>query len=72
MSNLISHAKQGTIINLDNVSSIYHDAGKSKEIHFTMTAMNDDERMDEGWYFSTEKEAGQVYDKIIGTFALVL
>jgi hypothetical protein len=70
MSNLISHPKQDTVINLDNVASIYRSSTSpiAMSVFFTMNSMAQDERMDEEWKFKTCEEAGEVYDKILDSF----
>ena len=72
MSNLISHPKQSRVINLDTVGSVYHRIGISPVILFTYPPASGEYESEVQWEFETIKEAGQVYDKIIGTFALVL
>jgi hypothetical protein len=68
MSNLISHPKQKSAVNLDSVGGIYHDAGKSKGIFFSYPAMNDENEFDIIWNFDTKEEASEVYNKILDRF----
>ena len=68
MSNLICHAKQKTVINLDNVSSLFHNPDY-KVIYFSYPAMNNDEVSGDEWKFESQEEANKVYNSILDRFS---
>lgn len=68
MSNLICHSEQTSAINLDNVSTIFHQEGKSNKVYFIFNAITEDAVLEDVWQFDTE-EAANVYKQILDSFS---
>ena len=68
MSNLICHSKRTTAINLDNVATIFHQEGESKNIFFIFNSIADEVVLEENWEFETQEEASEVYASILNRF----